>query len=292
MRSIIPGLHKALRYNVKTMAEQEPAQTGLRCWQHGAIFLLACAVIVWRRPDLVFHAQFYAEDGHTWYADAYNLGWWPALFRTWTGYFLLLPRLGAALALLAPLCRVPLLLNLMAIASQALPVNLLLASRSSPWGSLRFRLLLAGMYLALPNCDEVTRSITAAHWQIAMCAFLLLVGLIPRSMAGRVFDICITLLCGLSGPFCIILLPISIFLAWKRRESWRRIPVGIFAASCVVQSWALLFLSSTADRRGRSAPARNCWRAWWGARSILAHCSARTGYPHCRAWEPLSFLPV
>jgi hypothetical protein len=228
------------------MAEQEQPRTVLRFWQHGAIFLLACAVIVSRRPDAVFHAQFYAEDGHVWYADAYNLGWWPALFRTWTGYFLTLPRLGASLALLVPLYRVPLLLNLIAVAFQALPVNLLLTSRSSHWGSLRRRALLAGMYLALPNCDEITRSITAAHWLIALSAFLLLVAPIPRGIAGRIFDIFIMALCGLSGPFCIFLLPISVFLAWKYRERWRYLQAGIFAASCLVQSWALMFLAPAA----------------------------------------------
>ena len=39
-----------------------------------AVFLFACAVVIARRPDAVFHAQFFAEDGRIWFADAYNLG--------------------------------------------------------------------------------------------------------------------------------------------------------------------------------------------------------------------------
>ncbi len=221
-------------------------QPELRLWQHGAVFLLAIAVIVSRRPDAVFHAQFYAEDGHAWYADAYNLGWWPALFRTWTGYFLTLPRLAAAFALLAPLYRVPLLLNLIAISIQALPANLLLSSRSSAWGSLRFRAALAGMYLVLPNCDEVSYGITDANFLLAMCALVLLLASTPQSTAWRLFDIAIVLLCGLSGPFCIFLLPVAVFLAFKRRDSWRWVPVGILAGCCLIQAWALLFLAPAA----------------------------------------------
>ena len=228
------------------MAPEDRQPLEFRPWQHAAVFLVACAVLVSRRPDLILHAQFYAEDGHVWYADAYNLGWLPALFRTWTGYFLTLPRLAASFALLVPLCRVPLLLNIAAIFVQALPANLLLSFRSSEWGSLRFRALLAGMYLILPNCDEVTRSITDANWPLALSAFLLIVASVPRSLAGRAFDIFIMLLCGLSGPFCVLLLPISVFLAWKRRENWRRVTASIFAACCLVQSWALLFLASNA----------------------------------------------
>ena len=57
------------------MQELPYRRTGLRPWQQGILFLLACAVIVSRRPEAIFHAQFYAEDGHVWFADAYNLGW-------------------------------------------------------------------------------------------------------------------------------------------------------------------------------------------------------------------------
>ena len=149
--------------------DQQDRQTVLRSWHRGAIFLLSCAVLITRRPDAIFHAQFWAEDGHVWFADAYNLGWWTALFRTQDGYFQTLPRLGAALALLAPIALAPLVLNLIAITVQALPVNLLLASRSSAWGSLRFRAFLACTYLALPNCREIIAIITSSQWILTLC---------------------------------------------------------------------------------------------------------------------------
>jgi hypothetical protein len=242
----LPRRKERARNSIVIDETQREQQTGLCPWQHVAVFVFACALIVSRRPDLIFHAQFYAEDGHVWYADAYNLGWWHGLLRTWTGYFLTLPRLVASLALLVPLHRVPLLLNLFAVFVQALPANLLLSFRSSEWGSLRFRAFLAAMYLALPNNDEITRSITDANWPLALSAFVLVVASVPRSLAGRVFDIFIMLLCGLSGPFCVFLLPLSIFLVWKHREYWRWVPAGIFAVCCLVQSWTLLFLASTA----------------------------------------------
>lgn len=221
-------------------------QPELRAWQHCAVFLLAFVVIVSRRPDAIFHAQFYAEDGHFWFAEAYNLGWWPALFHTFGGYFQPLPRLVASLALLAPLSTVPLLFNLIAILFRVVPVNLLLIPRSSTWGSLRFRVLLAAMYLVLPNCNEVSYGLTNAQWPLALSAFLLLVAPTPGSNAGRLSDFLIMLLCGATGPFCIFLLPIAIFLAWKHRDYWRRVPVVIFTVCCMVQSWAMLFLAPAA----------------------------------------------
>jgi hypothetical protein len=212
----------------------------LRFWQHGAIFLLACAILISRRPDAIFNAQFFQEDGHTWFADAYNFGWWAGLCRTYEGYHHVFPRLGAALALLVPLSLAPLALNLIAIGIQALPANLLLSFRSSAWGSLRFRALLAGIYLALPNTQEMLNDISQSQWPLTLCAFLLLVAIVPRGVGGRIFDLSILLLCCLTGPECFFLLPIAIFLAWRHRERWRWIAAGILAALCTVQAWSLL----------------------------------------------------
>ena len=217
-----------------------------RPWHQGAVFLVAFAVTVSRRPDAIFHAQFYAEDGHFWFAEAYNLGWWSALFHTFGGYFQPLPRLVASFALLLPLSTVPLLFNLVAISFHVLPVNLLLSARSSPWGSLRFRALLAGMYLVLPNCREINLGLTNMQWPLALSAFILLVGLTPRSAAERVFDSLIILFCGLAGTFCILLLPVAFFIAWRYRDSWWRVPVAIFSICTIAQLWAMLFLAPNA----------------------------------------------
>lgn len=221
------------------MEKQEP-QAVLRPWQQGAVFLLACALIVSRRPDAMFHAQFYAEDGHVFFADAYNFGWWSALFRTYEGYYHALPRLGAALALLAPLTLAPLVLNVIAICVQALPVNVMLCSRLSAWGSLRARVLLAGIYLALPNSFEMNATITNSQWILALIAFLLVATPRPRGTAARIFDVCVLLLCGLSGPFCIFLFPIALYAAWRHRERWRWMRAGLIFATCLVQVRSLL----------------------------------------------------
>ncbi len=217
-------------------------------WQ-AAIFLAACAILVTRRPDAIFHAQFYAEDGQVWFANAYNQGWWNALLHAQAGYFTTFPRLGAALALLAPLTQAPRVMNLVAIAAQALPVNLLLSSRSSAWGSVRFRTLMAATYLALPDCREISLGITLSQWVLALCAYLLLVDAAPRSRTTRLFDLFIFLLSGLTGPFCIFLLPIAVFLAWKRRSLWRWVPAGVLAACSLLQAYALLTMNSATRTR-------------------------------------------
>jgi hypothetical protein len=224
--------------NAMAKLQEQPAE--FRPWQHGAIFLVACAILVSRRPDAILNAQFFQEDGHVWFADAYNFGWWAGLFRTYEGYHHVFLRLGASLALLVPLTLAPLVLNLIAICIQALPANLLVSVRCSAWGSLRFRALLAGVYLALPNTREMLNDISQSQWPLTLCAFLLLAGSTPRSVGGRIFDISILLLCGLTGPECFFLLPIALFLAWRHRDRWRWVATGVLAALCPIQAWSLL----------------------------------------------------
>jgi len=232
---------------------QQQRLNNLNAWQQGAIFLLACVIVISRRPDAVFHPQFFAEDGHIWFADAYNYGCWTALFRTQDGYLQTLPRLGASLALLVPFSLVPLTLNLIAIVIQALPASLLLLGRSSPWGSLRDRVLLAGIYLALPNSYEISFGITESQWPLALCAFLLLAATSPPGIFARIVDLVILLLCALTGPFCVLLFPIALVLAWKRRDRWHVIQAVILAACCCVQAWELLVINPTARSHYASA---------------------------------------
>jgi len=224
-------------------ATLEAGRFKLRFWHHILIFLFAYAVLISRRPDAVLHPQFYAEDGHVWFADAYNLGWWTALFRAQDGYFQTFPRLGAALALLFPLAVAPLVLNLIAIAVQALPVTILLSKRSAGWGSLRFRAAMAAMYLALPNCREMGAIITSSQWIVALCVFLLLAAPAPKGWAGRVIDVVLLALCGLTGPFCFLLVPIALFLAWRTRDRWHWVLAGLLCAFCVLQAWGLLVIN-------------------------------------------------
>lgn len=219
----------------------------LLAWQHGVIFLLACLILISRRPDAIFHAQFYAEDGHVWFAEAYNLGWWHALFRPQDGYFQTFARLGGALALLAPMACAPLVLNVLALLVQALPVNLLMSVRSAGWGSLRFRAILAAVYLALPDSGETSFGITESQWLLAFSAFLLLVACAPQGRAARIFDLTLILLSGLSGPFCIFLLPFAVFTAWKRQQRWRWAPACVLTACAIIQAYSLLVM----DRYGR-----------------------------------------
>jgi hypothetical protein len=217
---------------------------GLTRLQHGFIFLASFALLVTHRLDAILNAQFYAEDGRVFFQDAYNHGWASALIHPYGGYFHAVPRLSAALALLVPLSFAPLLLNLIALGFEVLPVNLLLSARSAAWGRLGPRVLMAALYLGLPNCAEMFANITNVQCSLALIAFLLLIATPPRSAGCKLADGLFLALFGLSGPYCIFLLPIAAFLAWKRDGAWRWAPLAVLSATALIEVLGLLVFDS------------------------------------------------
>ncbi|MFL6415291.1 MAG: hypothetical protein ACJ74Y_06430, partial [Bryobacteraceae bacterium] len=202
---------------------------------------LACAIAVSsRRPDALFNAQFWGEDGADWFAQAYNLGWLHALGRAGAGYLLAVPRLVASAALLVPLRLAPLLMNCVAITLQVLPVNVLLSSRCSKWGSLPIRMLYSAVYLAIPNSWEIHANITNAHSHLALVAILLATSVPAKNLKWKAFDITILLLGGLTGPWCIVLLPLVLVFWWRRRYPWSLVVAAIVGLCAAIQSFVLL----------------------------------------------------
>lgn len=221
-------------------------QSVLRWWWLALACFAATALVISRRPDAILHAQFFAEDGHVWFADAYNLGWFTSLFRTQDGYFQTLPRLAAASSLLVPLSWAPLVTNLIGLIIQILPVPLLLSTRLSRLGSLQLRSALAFIYIALPNCREMNVTITEAQWHLALVACLLVVSSPPVSRTSKICDVLVFVLCGTTGPFAIPLALIAGIWLIFRRARWGYWPLAIFASAAAIQTYALLAIDSAA----------------------------------------------
>lgn len=214
-----------------------------RFWVAGS-FLFAVLLIVSRRPDAVTRAQFYAEDGLVWYAQAYALGPWHALLQPRDGYWQTLPRLAAALALLFPLAKAPLVMNVAGLLVQALPVPILVSSRLQTWIGFPQRLLMAATYLALPNAAELHVSVTEAHWHLALAAGLIVLASLPSNRWQTTADGSILLLCGLSGPFVIPLAAIAWCCWWFRRKHWRWTIAIALTCCAMLQGLTLLFSHS------------------------------------------------
>lgn len=187
-------------------------------WLH-VVFISLIAV----SHDLtrVTNPQFWAEDGAVWYRQAYELGA-ASLVLEQSGYYQTLPRLIALLATLLPLAWGPTVFLCAAFYFQLLPSLLLLSARLDDAGLSRSaRVVLAYFCVAVPNAWEVHLNLTNSQWFLAISAFLLIFASQPRNVLEHIFDIAVLVLCGLSGPFAILLAPIATWRWIGKRTRFR-----------------------------------------------------------------------
>src|SRR6516162_3158669 len=181
------------------------------------IFLVAFSVLVLRLPDAITNAQFYAEDGKYWYAEAYNFGWRCLLIPV-GGYLNTISRLIGMFSLLFPMVRAPLVMNVCALAAGTLPVNVFLSSRFHQI-PLKIRVFGCALFLALPNAFEVHAVTTNIQWHLALVGLLILLGKQDTRLRWRIFDFLVYALLVLDGPLGILLIPIAAILRWIRKDS-------------------------------------------------------------------------
>ena len=173
-------------------------------WHHYLlIFAVAVAIIIFRKPDLISNPQFWAEDGRVWFQDAYNIGL-GAILNPSSGYLQTISRVTAAVAQLFPLRYAPLLFNLVAICIKALPVVFLFSPRFFRIiPKFSNKLILAALYIFLPNTSEVYSNLTNTHTYLALLAFMIIIAKPSQKFFSKLFDYFFLALSGLSGPFVI-----------------------------------------------------------------------------------------
>jgi hypothetical protein len=203
---------------------------------HLVAFTAACLIVFSRRPDAILNAQFFAEDGQRWYADAYQYGLHSLLIPDEAGGYLhTVPRLAALLSLLFPFARAPLVMNLCAIAIQVLPVTIFISSRFSNI-PLWKRLLASLLYLGTPNSYGTNANATNIQWHLGLLACLVLLAQPPKSRRWKVFESIVLILISVESPMGIVLLAVAAASWWVRRNRWSRISLALLVPGAVVQT--------------------------------------------------------
>jgi hypothetical protein len=207
-----------------------------------AVFLISFLVLFSHRPDAILNAQFYAEDGARFYADAYEFGW-RCLLMPYGGYLSTLLRLIGLLAQLVPFGLAPLLMNLCALAIQILPVNLFLSAR---FRAIPYKVRVFGslLYLALPNAFEIHANTTNIQWHLALLALLVLLSQAEAAKAWRYFDYAVLSFAFVDGPLGILLIPVAAVLLWLRRDRRTVASLWVMIPLAALQSLFILFSNS------------------------------------------------
>jgi hypothetical protein len=200
--------------------------------------VIACGVVISRRPDAFTNAQFYAEDGAVWFADAYTRGPLAALGLSYEGYFQVVSRLAPVVAAPFGLIREPLIYNIGGLLLQVAPVAYFLTRRfERVVPSIWVRIALSGAYLLAP-APELNVDITSAQFHLAILATLVIIAVEPTRWYWVVFDLLIVALCGLSGPFVYILFPAALLWLLVRRRRFTVAISTVLAIALVAQIYA------------------------------------------------------
>ena len=223
-----------------------------------AIGRLSPRVALWLFPLLIFlhnprrliRPEMWGDDGPYWYAQAYQYGIGSLLIPI-SGYLNTVQRLGAILVQPLPLAWAPFAFQMLSILIQAAPAVFLISPRmDSAWPDRTSRYLFALLFLVMPNAPETSAGLTNSQWYLAILAFLLIVSSSPASTGGRVLETLVLFIAGISGPFCVLLMPAALWELYvadrtRRTDAWRR--VVILAVTCLIQ--VALILGISGERR-------------------------------------------
>ena len=208
-----------------------------------AVAAVSAAVIFARRPGAFIHPQLWAEDGGFFFQEAYNNGGLANLLHQHASYLVLLDRAVAAVALGFPVAWVPAIFTAAAVGCQVLPAVLLVSDRSASLIRRRTtRVVVAAVYLALPNTYEIDANLVNAQWHLALAAILVLVGAPRQTRRGLAADAAVVALAGLTGPFGVLLpllaVPLAVLRRARREAALSVIAVGTAIAqlTCLANS--------------------------------------------------------
>jgi hypothetical protein len=197
-----------------------------------AVLALCAAALALRRAQAFSNPQFWAEDIY-FYQRAYLLGW-NAFLEPFAGYLDLVIRLIAHVAGRADPHFAPAIFVWGAAAA-----TLYVAARTlSPRCPLsHFAGLCALAVVLVPDTFEVLLNLANLQWVLAVGLILLLVSGDPAGRWQWIHDLAAAAALGLTGPFCILLLPFFAWRAWRRRTRASVVLAVIVGACALVQGY-------------------------------------------------------
>jgi hypothetical protein len=213
-------------------------ETGLKLKQYIISIIFFSILILLRRPDAIFHAQFWAEDGCIWYKEAYLFGT-HCLLMPHSAYLQTISRIGAIFSLSFPLLYAPLIFNLIAFVAQVSPIAIFLSKRfDNIVPNIKLRLFISLFYVAIFN-SEINMTLTCAQWHLALLLFLLVVVPEPKRLYVKILDYIALVISGLSGPFSIFLCPIALFELYREKARGKKLKTFVV---CLMASIQVFFI--------------------------------------------------
>lgn len=189
--------------------------------------------------------QFFAEDGLVFFQQLHDGGFWRTLVSPTAGYLNTVPRLVAGAALALPLAWSPLVYAVAAFLVQAAPLGYLFSGRlRRHLPDRRLQALAAAVYVAVPNSYETYVTLTNIQWNLALVALVILIAEPPAGRWACVLEAAFLGVFSLTGPLCMILLPLALFNVRSRwndaAKPWSIACACVLAGGAAVQALLLV----------------------------------------------------
>lgn len=212
---------------------------------------LAFILMILRRPDIVTHAQPWAEDGAAWMAQAYNYGFWKSLIIAHSGYYQTVSRLTFSIALIFGISKAALVANLIAMLIRCFFIGFILSSRMN-FIHIGYRIAIALYILLMPGISEAYVNITNAQWYLSLYMLAVVMASAPVDTKNNIHDYLVMIIGGLSGPFALFVAPCLIIKRISERGGFLKAIKGInmfdvtLAACCIIQIFGIVTTAGTA----------------------------------------------
>ena len=197
------------------------------------ILLIAgfAAFTVLRFPDVLRHGRFWAEEGLLFYANAWTLPWWQALFYQHVGYVSFIANAAGLLAYLAPVKQAPYVSSGVALLMYCFAAALIVFAKDA-WLQKRIVVFAALLLIATPpGTEEVWLNSINSQSVLIVCVGLIL-ALEPRDGAFGAFQKFLLLLAPLSSPGTWCLFPSSFFALSSTAHGRAPFKAASFSAVC------------------------------------------------------------
>ncbi|RPE03248.1 glucosyl transferase [Candidatus Pantoea deserta] len=208
-------------------------------------------VFVLRRPDIVTHAQPWAEDGKIWMAGIYNNGFLSSLFLPQNGYYQTISRLTYGISMILGISNAALGANVIAILIRCFFIGFILSSRMK-FAPLSYRLAAVIYFILMPNQEEGFVNITNIHWYLSMYLVAVVMSEDSHGIAWKTHDYALLVISALSGPFVVFIAPCLLLKRVCERGGIANAIKGVntfdavMAICCVIQVAAILLSPDTA----------------------------------------------
>lgn len=209
---------------------------GVYAW----LLVLFAVLTVLRAPEVVYPGRFWAEEGATYFREAYTVAPWRVFLAANHGYYSLYNKLACLSAVhFVPLRLAPVVTGIFAFAAQMVPIVLVLYSRMDAFPSVWLRVAAClAVLLVQPNQEIWLNTINSQFFLCVACG-VILVSEAP-SRLWHVFRMVALGVAGLTGVVSCLLLPFFI-VSYARRRSWQRLhEVVVLGFACVVQAVIVL----------------------------------------------------